>query len=267
MMDCQQALALLQDILDKEASEVDEQQVRLHLEKCRDCFEKFRLEESVQAFLNEKAIVLKSDSDSSPRLESLRANILSKLDEIDEDNHGTSKSFFNTPIRIVLSVAALIVLVGIGMISANYFRHRDLYVPIEQAHLTVADHLNDYTNPADPEFLAEQIDAEYHYAINPGEIGYTIIGGKKEEIKNVEWQHIVYGKDDDYISVFITDGDYTIPKDLEVSKTTVGDLVVYDHNCRGCRLIFYKAGNLTIITASANKSIDLLKFLPGHLAA
>ena len=49
-MECQDALDLLHEIIDKEASDIDTAQVKEHLEKCRDCFKKFKVEESVQAF-------------------------------------------------------------------------------------------------------------------------------------------------------------------------------------------------------------------------
>ena len=81
-MNCQDALDLLYDIIDREASEIDAQRVKEHLENCRDCFEVYRLEQSVQDLINERV----QNSVDSPRVDDLKAKIMTRLDEIDREN-------------------------------------------------------------------------------------------------------------------------------------------------------------------------------------
>ena len=81
-MNCQEALSLLYDIIDNEASEIDSQQVREHLENCTDCDGVFRLEESVNELLRAR---LKNPK-PNPRLKALKAKVLSQFDAIDCEN-------------------------------------------------------------------------------------------------------------------------------------------------------------------------------------
>jgi hypothetical protein len=40
----------------------------------------------------------------------------------------------------------------------------------------------------------------------------------------------------------------------------------YDHFCRGCRLVYHKVGDVVVVTATTEKDIELLDFIPGHSA-
>lgn len=263
MIDCQQALALLQDILDKEASEIDEKEVRAHLEKCGECFEKFRLEESIHKFLNEK-IKITSSSDSKPdKLESMRLNLMSQLDTIDSECEKSKKTPFGNPFKIFLSTAALVLLAFVWYNSAGFLNHSNFYVPLEQAHITASHNTSQYSHNTD--YLGA-IEQNLNYTINTSFADYSFVGGKNEKIMGVDVAHIVLSNDTDYISIFITPAkNIEIPDDLKSTMIKKGDFELFDHNCRGCRLIFHKMNNLMIITASTNKKIDLMKFDPGHL--
>ena len=86
-MNCQEALELLYEYIDKEASDIDRKQVRKHLDGCRHCFERYRLEGSIQDFLNEKAQKL----NETPRLDALRARVVGKLDSIDREESDSKR--------------------------------------------------------------------------------------------------------------------------------------------------------------------------------
>ena len=60
--------------------------------------------------------------------------------------------------------------------------------------------------------------------------------------------------------------DILIDEDLQNHQVKIDDITFYDHNCRGCRLVFHRVGDLMIITATTERNIDLLKFIPGHRA-
>ena len=78
-MNCQEALSLLYEIIDKEASEVDVNKVQQHREQCQHCFEVFRVEMAIQDFINEKL----KNGNPSGSLETLKVKVALKLDDID----------------------------------------------------------------------------------------------------------------------------------------------------------------------------------------
>ncbi|MCD6248961.1 MAG: zf-HC2 domain-containing protein [candidate division Zixibacteria bacterium] len=78
-MNCQEALNLLYDIVDNEASEVDVQNVREHLKNCEDCDGVYRLEQTVDELLRARL----ENPLATPQLASLKTKVLGQLDEID----------------------------------------------------------------------------------------------------------------------------------------------------------------------------------------
>ena len=78
-MNCQQAIELVYDIIDNEASEIDVQQIRDHLKNCEDCDGVFRLEQAVNDLLRARL----ENPTPSPQLKSLKSRVLSQLDKID----------------------------------------------------------------------------------------------------------------------------------------------------------------------------------------
>ena len=78
-MNCQEALDLVYGIIDNEASEIDAQQVRDHLKSCKDCDGVYRVEQAVTELLRARL----ENQKANPQLASLKAKVLSRLDEID----------------------------------------------------------------------------------------------------------------------------------------------------------------------------------------
>ncbi len=266
MMDCQQAFALLQDILDKEASQIDEKEVRAHLKKCGHCFERFRVEESIQEFLNEKIKTSFAVEEKSDKLESMRLDIMGHLDEIDAECQESKKTTFGSPFKIFLSAAALVLLASIWSLSTGFFSHQEYYIPLEQAHWAAAENSSVYTQGFDKAEYLGIIEQNFNYNINSSFDGYSFVGAKKEQIMGNDVEHLIFPKDDDCISIFITSADtFVIPDNIKATMIKNSNQEIYDHNCRGCRLIFHKVGSLMIITASTNKEIELADFIPGHL--
>ena len=88
------------------------------------------------------------------------------------------------------------------------------------------------------------------------------------DIGEAHMAHFLYLNGESCVSVFVVPvSDFTIPEDIKAHALQVGDITVYDHNCRGCRLTYRQVGNLIIISASECKKVDLPKFVPGELAA
>jgi len=263
-MNCQDALDLLYDIIDREASEIDARQVKEHLENCRDCFEVYRLEQSVQDFINEKIKI----SSSVPKVEELKTKILSRLDDIDRENSTTREPrFFRLTTKVFVAAASLVILIGAAFLLAAFYRHNDLYVPLEQAHWSAADNLNPYRDGQTTASVMASVRDAYLYDIAGEVMDFSLIGANSEEIMGVEMNHLVYHNEERLVSVFLAPADqFEINSDLEKSRVEHGNIVFYDHNCRGCRLVYHRIGSLVVITATTERDVDLLEFMPGALA-
>jgi mycothiol system anti-sigma-R factor len=73
-MNCEEALARLFEVVDKEITQSDKKEIMEHLEHCRHCMSRFDFEEMFKTFVAEKACI---DCDS----EKLKNKILEKLDQ------------------------------------------------------------------------------------------------------------------------------------------------------------------------------------------
>ncbi len=259
-MNCQDALDLLYDIIDREASEIDAQRVKEHLENCRDCFEVYRLEQSVQDLINERV----QNSFDTPRVDDLKAKIISRLDEIDRENPNKREtSFFRLTTRTLVAAASLVILIGASFFIAAFYRHNDLYMPLERAHWSAEENPDDYLNQPVTSAILADIRQNHRYDLAPEIMDFTLIGGNTEEISGASMSHLVYRNDKGYVSVFIVPADqFEISSDLDGSRVVMGGNVFFDHNCRGCRLVYHRAGPLVVITASTDREVDLYSFVP-----
>ena len=146
-MNCQEALSRLYDVIDKEASEIDTQEVEEHLRHCHDCAGVYHLERSVNELIQEKLAHQKA----TPRLDSLKAKVLAELDQIDIDNRPekavapdnrgktSSRSIFRTGWALAIA-ASFIVVIGAFLIGRSLFSTHSAYLPLEQSHFAAADH-------------------------------------------------------------------------------------------------------------------------------
>lgn len=255
-MNCKDALDLLYDIIDKEAKEIDSEEVKEHLENCRDCFKVFQVEESIQNLINEKVKLSLNDGVSPDKLDNLKSKIMNKLDDIDaEQVDNKIAGFLRMPVKLLVVAASLVIFVGAAFLSADLYRHNDHYMPIEKAHFAVLDNLDNFKTASADYNFSRQISGNIE--------GYTLIGVVLEEICNCSMDHAVFEKDGDLVSVFIVSAsDFQIPEDLENSKIIENNVTYYDHNCRGCRLVFRKNGDKIYITASNNKELNFFQFSP-----
>ncbi|MDF1544200.1 MAG: zf-HC2 domain-containing protein [bacterium] len=257
-MNCQEALDLLYDIIDQEVSEIDEAQVRSHLEKCRHCSEIFRLESSIQNFLDAKT----ANVGSSDNLESLRSKIVSDLDGIDRTEMDcSSKSKLGGTTLFMVSAAALIILVGASFFTSDLVRHYNVYGPLEQAHF--AAQLHQPSNSVMEQTLAA---VKSSFGFSPGTVvnSFSLIDARMEKILGVDMAHFVYADNGKRVSVFVALSDeFDVPSGLKDHKVVRGNLEYYDHHCRGCRLVYHQSGSAIIITATEDKETELLSFIPG----
>ncbi|MFQ6008887.1 MAG: zf-HC2 domain-containing protein [Candidatus Zixiibacteriota bacterium] len=263
-MNCQEALSLLYEIIDKEASEIDAKEVQQHLDHCRHCFAVFRLENAVQEFINLKL----KHSNPSICLETLKAKIKDRLDEIDRGQiSAESRPFFRRAAAVLAAAAVLVILIGAAFWVRDFYRHQTEYLPLERSHLAAADHpetFNDHTRTIS---ILSSLRDSLSYELFPSVEGFTLVGGRSEEIKEVELAHFVYSNDKGFVSVFVAPSNrLAIPHDLSDDKVEKHALSFYDHHCRGCRLVYHRIGSVVIVTATTERTIELLDFIPGQLA-
>lgn len=258
-MNCQEALELLYDIIDKEADDVDIKEVESHLSNCRHCFELFRIEKSVQEFIDSKLEQEKNNTTPSKKLDNLRSNIMSSLDEIDKANLACEKSkkysFFSRG-RIILSAAALFLFIGGGFLTAKLVRHYDNYIPLENAHTYAVETKTTFANFASTNVVEADLLNYHGYRVMKSINDFALIGAQIQEVDGKEMYHLLYGNNDKTFSVFIVSNDnFTIPSELKNHPKEINGHVFYEHKCRGCRLIYQNLGQLMAVAASSDFSI------------
>ena len=85
-MNCQEALNLLYDIIDREASDIDAQQVQEHLESCQHCFKIYKVEGAINEFIKARV----QEDKNEVHVENLRLKIIHQLDTIDVSGNTAS---------------------------------------------------------------------------------------------------------------------------------------------------------------------------------
>lgn len=261
-MNCQEALDLLYDIIDKEASDVDADEVRNHLDKCRHCLKLYELETAVDDFLRQK---LAASDDIAESLDTLKSDIQARLDAVDcGQDSGSSRSFRFLTIAMT-SAAALVLLVGAAFIGSDLVRHYSVYYPYERVHFAAAKSENPVSLYGSPINFIAAVENDLGYQMS-GQVGeFTLIEGGNRTIDGVSISHFVYTKNGSTVSVFIASAaDLDIPSDLNDRRVLRNSLEFFDHNCRGCRVVFHRSGKSVIVTASYDREVDLLDFVPGR---
>lgn len=258
-MNCQEALELLYEIIDKEADDVDVKEVESHLSSCRHCFELFRIEKSVQDFIDSKLEHEKNSTTPSDELDNLRSNIMNSLDEIDRANLACKESKrhpFFSPGRMLLAAAALVLFIGGGFLTAKLVRHYDNYIPLENAHFSAVETKASFANYNSTNSAEMALLNSYDYTILNSIGKYELIGAQSQFIDGVEMYHLLYGKEDKSFSIFIVPSDkFTLPSEQANHPIEINGFVYYEHKCLGCRLIYQQLGELMVISAASDFSI------------
>lgn len=268
-MTCQEALSLLYDVIDKEASQIDTDQVEAHLSQCRHCAEIYKVETAVNELVREKL----SNKESTPRLTSLQSKVLKQLDDIDcepaseestDETKPRNSSIFRTG-RLLALAAAVVVVVGLGFYANHAVDEHAQYLPLEQAHTECIEELADYRDTETTNALLAGVRDNFAYDLAPAVQGFRLIGGHQETVAGVEMAHFVYATESQVISAFVVPADkYDIPNELLETQVERNGLTFFDHNCRGCRLVYHRFGDLVVITATTEREVQLYDFVPGH---
>jgi anti-sigma factor (TIGR02949 family) len=260
-MNCQDALRLLYDIIDKEASQVDTERVQEHLSKCRKCFEVYQLEGHIQEFICAK---VGSNTDPTPKLESLKARISTRLDSVDAEKKTlrTTPAFKRLSFGVALA-ASVILVVFAGFYGVRLYNHQKAYIPLEEVHWSATEDLDTWSSFGNTEATLALASTTMDHPLASEVSDFRLEGGRMTEVEGIDIAHFVYTNQDQKISVFVAPaGDFQIPEDLVKSGVKRGNITFYDHNCRGCRLVYHRVGNAVVVTATTERHIELLDFLP-----
>lgn len=275
-MNCQEALRLLYDIIDREASEVDSREVEEHLSKCRHCSEVYRVERQVHDFILAKT----KNQNPELKLENLKSKIETLLEKEDQaapdpfasgeaPEPAASPAAITRIGRYVAAAAALVVLVWTAFTVSDLFYHRAAYYELEQQHFAAERDLTHFASADLTEVALGECTKEMRYAISPAVSEFELVGGRMEKVDGIELAHFLYQRKASgcVISVFVIPADqFHIPEDVLKHAETRGGRVFYDHHCRGCRMVYHRESNVVIITATQNHDIDLMEFVPGSSA-
>ena len=271
-MTCQEVLRLLYDVIDNESSPIDSEQVKQHLSKCRDCASVYRLEESVDQLLKARA----TETAPSPETIALKSKVLQELDMVDaeirssapagspiEDIRPRSSRGTSLPLRILAVAASLIIVIGAFYYGTELVDHHSQYIPLEQAHWHAVTESDQFENPVTTDAVRAQLVDDWDVNLAPELEGYTLVGGQTTEVDGVPMSHFLYANGIDKVSLFVTCAkSYQVPEDLAESQVLVNNIEFFDHDCRGCRLVFHRHEDVMMIAASTNRELDLFKFKP-----
>jgi len=267
-MNCREALALLYDIIDKEASEVDTEKVQEHIKSCGSCSEIYRVEGEINKFL--KARMEEKSAESAH--DNLKNKITSLLDQ--EDGRAPFVGSGSTtgtvrPLRLprtahyIAAAAALVLMVWGAFVLSELVDHYRTYYDLEQAHFDARANITQFANAEQTALALEE--CQRLFDCLPGEecAGMELVGGKLTELKGAPAGHFVYTKDETVISVYIAPAnEIRIPDELRDFQQANGEHTFFDHHCRGCRLVYRQVGDVMIVTATEDHSIDLFEFTP-----
>lgn len=265
-MNCREVLNRLYDIIDNEPSDIDKVELQAHLDECSHCLKRYKLEDAIHRLVVRKCTdIAKSEQIS----DSCRQNILCRLKEAAEQEEvrksADSRSSFRLWRNTLAIAATLVILFGGGYVGYQIYLHNDRYLPIEKLHWAVDDHSDSYSMASFATALAGVRD-QFDYLMQDNVGSFNLVGSRKDSLAGLEMEHFVYSNDTTTVSVFVVDAaQFKLPPDIEEARVVREGKEYFDHNCRGCHVLYHPEGKAMIITATRDHSIDLFSFVPGHI--
>jgi len=240
-LNCRKALRLLYDVIDKEASTIDKQEVEQHLKNCRHCMAKYEMEKMFQALVVEKG---RTTSETG----AIKDKILAKLDAIDAAGEvGAPQRPFKWTAVMFASAAALVLCVLASFWVGDYYRYRTELAPFITTHF---DSINDVqaSLPTDPfDYLYSQTGLR----IIPPENWPVddIRSVSVDTIKGVPFGHIeMDGAGNSIISIFLTTPDKYHPPSKPAAMVNGREMMV--HLCDQCCMVGGNSSDLVYVVIS-----------------
>ncbi len=248
-MTCQDALRLLYEVIDKEASEIDIEQVKEHLNHCSDCMSRYEFEKMFKAFVTEK-------SGSSVKSAQLKAKILNRIQEAETDISYRAPSPMRKRLLYLSAAAALVLFVTAALAVAQFYRHQKFVYPFEKNHLSAAASGNgQIINAAALGDIKNYLAGSRHLAINGDPDGFSLVHSGYDEIRGHQFVHLQYHDGENLVSLFI--GDASNMEMPGFAREISGNTEYFKHICLQCQVIYWIRGNSIFIAVSENKKINL----------
>lgn len=244
-MNCREALRLLYDYIDKEASEIDSEKVNEHLKMCRHCMARYEFEQMFKTFVIDKGT---NPHDNSR----LKASILSRLDAADAAGEvGVFKPPFKWVAVALASAASLILCFIAAMSLSDFHRRQTEIVPFIKAHFA------EQVNSVDVKSAVDLSDPfEYLYQNTGIRLSTSdqmpisrIHSVRIDTIFNVPFGHIELTDDRGLpLSVFVTSSDiYQLPDKPSELINGYKRLVSC---CKKCNVVGITRGDIVFVLVS-----------------
>jgi len=245
-MTCQEALRLLYEVIDKEASQIDSEKVKEHLNNCRDCLARYEFEQMFRTFVVNKA-------STRAKSEQLKHRILAHIND-----HGERPTrFFNKYKRRIFAAAAILVIfIAVGLSAAQYYRHQIFVYPFEKSHLD--EIFTGDPTPVNAEDIADVknfLTENMRLSLSEDIPGYKLVHSGYDEIVGKKFVHLQFLNGQSRISLFIGN-----PADIKLpgfEKVNLSGIEYFRHICAGCQVIYWKKGNSIAIAVSEDKTVQL----------
>lgn len=242
-MNCRDALRLLYDVVDKEASDIDAAEVQKHLVNCRHCMAKYEMEQMFKTFVVEKG-------QNAPDTTQLKSLISQKLDDIDAAGEVGISPFPFRWLAVGLASAAAVALCVLATFALHDFYHQQAHIlPFVNAHHAHTDADKQAFDRSDPfAYLYQQtgIRLELPAELSPDDIQSISI----DTVGGVPFGHIeVVGDDNTTISLFVASEDaFTIP--IDPNRMVNGSKMLV-HCCDQWHLVGCKNHGMVMMAVSS----------------
>lgn len=264
-MNCHEALTLLYDILDREASDIDVGEVQEHLRQCSHCSEIYRLEGAVNEFLRRKIEAQRGEVSSN--LDALKARILGEIEGQDcaSGGKGGLRPPFEMAAKTLVAAAALVIMLGAAFFLSKYYDHYRDYQYLESAHERVLTELTSFNSPTDTSEALTLVARQMGFTPQSQVDGYSLAGGTVTDLGGVPAGHFVYKRGASVISIFVCNCDrYSMPEEVTETPVEHSGHLFYNHDCPGCRLCYHENGRALLIAATDDPAVNLHDFIVSH---
>lgn len=253
-MTCQEALKKLYEIIDKEASQSEVQEVKKHLEDCSDCLSRYEFEEMFQTFIVKKA-------SSYSKTEKLRERVLSRIEDAGDAPKGLFGSQFRFAAVLASAAVALVICVVAAFAVAEFYRHRIYIYPFEKQHaMSQAAVIDKQVSIAEMAAARNFLTNDMHLSVGAGLPEYALLNTCFCEICGNRYVHLIYLMGHTRVSLFVGNADGVRLPDCEKAVFSGSDY--FRHIGGECQLIYWKTRHAIIVAVSENNGLDLTPFIP-----
>jgi len=254
-MTCEEALRLLYDVIDKEASEYDVKRVEEHLHSCKDCMSRYQFEEMFKTFVVDKAST-RSKSDQ------LKSSILRNIETSKKQPRRLSGGPFRFGLVVAAAAVALVLSIVASFSVAEFYRHKVKVYPFEKSHMNgTVENVEFAVAPMSDVVSARNFLAnDMHYNFDGNFSGFRLVDAGIEQVLDHQFVHLRYISGNDQVSLFIGNAENIELPDFE--KAVISGVEYFRHVCRECKVIYWIDNGVISIAVTENKALDLTPFIP-----